>query len=441
MARLTQLVCILRGSLLSLPPRRTYRSPGDRMATPTAVTAPSSRPPVTESDHRAAVTAGFLGWTLDAFDFFLVVFALTSIGAEFGKSDAAIALSLTLTLAFRPVGAFIFGLLADRYGRRLPLIIDLIFFSIIEVLTGLAPNFTTFLVLRALFGIGMGGEWGVGASLAMEKAPARLRGLLSGLLQQGYAVGYLLAAVCYFFVFPRWGWRPMFFIGGLPALLAIYVRLHVRESAVWEQTKHGSWGELGKGILSHWKLFLYLTVLMAMMNFASHGTQDLYPTLLQRDWGFTPQQRAMLTAVSMIGAIIGGVVFGMYSDRIGRRRAIVIALGLAILLIPLWAFAPSIALLVAGAFLMQFMVQGAWGVIPAHLSELSPDNVRGFLPGFAYQCGVLIASSIAYLEAVLAANTSYKTAMALTALIVFTGGVVATLAGPEKRGITFGRGE
>jgi SHS family lactate transporter-like MFS transporter len=411
------------------------------MATPTAVTAPSSPPPVIESDHRSAVTAGFLGWTLDAFDFFLVVFALTSIGAEFGKSDAAIALSLTLTLAFRPVGAFIFGLLADRYGRRLPLIVDLIFFSIIEILTGLAPNFTTFLVLRALFGIGMGGEWGVGASLAMEKAPARLRGLLSGLLQQGYAVGYLLAAVCYFFVFPRWGWRPMFFIGGLPALLAIYVRLHVKESAVWQQTKHGSWSELGRGILSHWKLFLYLTILMAMMNFASHGTQDLYPTLLPRDWGFTPQQRAALTAVSMIGAIVGGVVFGMYSDRIGRRRAIVLALLLAILLIPLWAFAPSIALLVAGAFLMQFMVQGAWGVIPAHLSELSPDSVRGFLPGFAYQCGVLIASSIAYLEAVLAANTSYKTAMALTALIVFVGGVIATLAGPEKRGITFGRAE
>lgn len=409
----------------------------DSLAAPTA---PLPTPPIAASDHRAAVTAGFLGWMLDAFDFFLVVFALTSIGAEFGKSDAAIALSLTLTLAFRPVGAFIFGLLADRYGRRLPLIIDLIFFSVIEVLTGLAPNFTTFLILRALFGIGMGGEWGVGASLAMEKAPARLRGMLSGLLQQGYAVGYLLAAVCYFFVFPRWGWRPMFFIGGLPALLAIYVRLHVKESAVWEQTKHGSWGELGKGIVSHWRLFLYLTLLMAMMNFVSHGTQDLYPTLLQRDWGFTPHQRAALTAVSMVGAIIGGVAFGMYSDRIGRRRAIVIALLLAVVAIPLWAFAPSITLLVVGAFVMQFMVQGAWGVIPAHLTELSPDSVRGFLPGFAYQCGVLIASSIAYLEALLAAHTSYATAMALTAFIVCLGGVIATMAGPEKRGIVFGAG-
>src|SRR5881628_705790 len=203
------------------------------------------------SDQRATVVAGFLGWTLDAFDFFLVVMTLTAIAKEFGKSDKEIALSITLTLGFRPVGAFIFGLLADRYGRRLPLIIDLIFYSFIEVLSGLAPNYVTFMVLRALFGIGMGGEWGVGASLAMEKVPPRLRGVLSGLLQEGYAVGYLLAALFYFFIFPRWGWRPMFFIGGLPALLAIYVRLHVKESEVWEKTKHETWGQLGRAIVSH----------------------------------------------------------------------------------------------------------------------------------------------------------------------------------------------
>ncbi|HEX5435559.1 MAG TPA: MFS transporter [Gemmatimonadaceae bacterium] len=404
----------------------------------TVVHTTSSQVQPTARDRGAAVLAAFLGWTLDAFDFFLVVFALTSIGAEFGKSDAAVALSLTLTLAFRPVGAFIFGLLADRYGRRLPLIIDLIFFSVVEVLTGLAPSFTVFLVLRALYGIGMGGEWGVGATLAMEKAPTRFRGVLSGLLQEGYAFGYLLAAVAYFFVFPRWGWRPMFFLGGLPALLAIYVRLGVKESEVWERTKHGSWSELGRGIVSHWKIFLYLTLLMAMMNFVSHGTQDLYPTFLQRSWNFTPHQRAALTAFSMVGAIVGGVVFGLYSDRIGRRRAIIIALLLAIASIPLWAFAPSVALLVAGAFLMQFMVQGAWGVIPAHITELSPDSVRGFLPGFAYQCGVLIASSIAYLEAVLAAHTTYAVSMALAALIVCVGGVLAVAAGRERRGVEFG---
>ena len=193
------------------------------------------------SDQRAALIAGFLGWTLDAFDFFLVIFCLTAIGHEFGKSDAEIALSVTVTLAFRPVGAFLFGLIADRYGRRLPLMLDLVFYSIVEVLTGFAPNYTVFLVLRALFGIGMGGEWGVGATLVMEKAPPRLRGLLSGFLQQGYALGYLLAAIAYLFVFPRWGWRPLFFIGGLPALLALFVRARVKESAVWEKSKRGSW--------------------------------------------------------------------------------------------------------------------------------------------------------------------------------------------------------
>src|SRR5207249_4297313 len=240
------------------------------------------------NDQTATVAAGFLGWTLDAFDFFLVVMTLTAIARDFGKSDAAVALSITITLAFRPVGALIFGLLADRYGRKIPLMVDLVFYSVIEVLSGLAPNYTTFLVLRALFGIGMGAEWGVGASLVMEKVPARLRGVMSGLLQQGYAAGYLLAALCYLLVFPHWGWRPLFFIGGLPALLALFVRARVQESAVWRETHHENWSGLGRAIASNWKLFLYLTGLMAMMNMVSHGTQDMYPTFLERDWGFRP---------------------------------------------------------------------------------------------------------------------------------------------------------
>jgi len=388
--------------------------------------------------HRSAVLASFLGWTLDAFDFFLVVFSLTAIAKEFGKTDAQLALTITITLAFRPVGAFIFGLMADRYGRKLPLMIDLVFFSIVEVLSGLAPNYTAFLILRALFGIGMGGEWGVGASLAMEKAPKGSRGVLSGLLQEGYATGYLLAAVCYFFVFPRWGWRPMFFIGGLPALLAIFVRMRVEESEVWEKTRHKDWSSLGKGIASHWKLFVYLTLLMAGMNFVSHGTQDMYPTFLQRDWGFSPQKRAALTAFSMIGAIIGGISFGYLSDRVGRRRSIVLALVLAIVVIPLWAFSPALVGLVIGAFLMQFMVQGAWGVIPAHITELSPDNVRGFLPGFAYQCGVLIASSVAYLEAVLATRMTYAKSMAIVAAIVFSAAAIIAWLGRERHAVEFG---
>ncbi len=393
---------------------------------------------VAAEGHRAALIAGFLGWTLDAFDFFLVGLSLTAIAAEFGKTDAQIALSITLTLGFRPVGAFIFGLLADRYGRRLPLIIDLIFYSLIEVLSGLAPNYTTFLILRALFGIGMGGEWGVGASLAMEKVPPRLRGVLSGLLQEGYAAGYLLAALCYFFVFPRWGWRPMFFIGGLPALLAIYVRLHVKESEVWKKTRHESWGQLGRGIASHWKLFIYLVLLMMMMNFVSHGTQDMYPTLLKRAWHFAPQKVAMVTAFTMVGAISGGLLFGYLSDRIGRRRSMIAALVLAMLVIPLWSLSPLLGLLLLGGFIMQFMVQGAWGIIPAHLTELSPDSVRGFLPGFAYQCGVLLAGSVAYIQAIFAARTSYPITMALTTVTVLIGAVIIIALGREKRGIHFG---
>lgn len=395
-----------------------------------ATTAPSA-------DHRPAVVAGFLGWTLDAFDFFVVVMTLTAIAKEFHKTDAQIALSITLTLAFRPVGAFIFGLLADRYGRRLPLMLDLVFYSVVEVLSGFAPTYTSFLVLRALFGIGMGGEWGVGASLVMEKVPVRLRGVFSGLLQQGYAAGYLLAALCYLVVFPRWGWRPMFFIGGLPALLALFIRFKVQESEVWRRSRTESWFHLGRTILSHWRIFLYLWALMTMMNFVSHGTQDLYPTFLQRAWGFTPGGRAWLTAISMVGALTGGILFGLYSDRIGRRRAIALALGGAVLMIPLWAFAPSLPLLVVGAFLMQFMVQGAWGVIPAHITELAPDSVRGFLPGFAYQCGVLVAGSVAYLEAIFAARFSYAWAMAITAATVFVVCAIVVLSGPERHGVVY----
>jgi SHS family lactate transporter-like MFS transporter len=390
------------------------------------------------SDHRAALLAGYLGWTLDAFDFFLVVFCLTTIGKEFHKSVPAMALSLTITLAFRPVGAFLFGLMADRYGRRLPLMLDLVFYSVIEVLSGLAPNYTVFMVLRALFGIGMGGEWGVGASLAMEKVPIRLRGVLSGFLQQGYATGYVLAAVCYFFVFPRVGWRPLFFLGGLPALLAIFVRMRVKESEVWKKTRHETWGQLARAILANWKLFLYVAVLTMTMNLASHGTQDMYPTFLKLQRKFSDTGVAVLTGFSMVGAIVGGTLFGYLSDRIGRRRSMVIALLSAVLIIPLWAFSPSATLLFVGAFAMQFMVQGAWGVVPAHLSELSPDSVRGFLPGFGYQCGVLLASSVTYIEAVFASHTSYSVAMAVTAATVFLMAAIATALGPERRAAKFG---
>ncbi len=392
----------------------------------------------TSSDHVYALVASFLGWTLDAFDFFVLVFVIPAVAADFGKTVPDIALAISVTLAFRPVGALIFGLMADRYGRRLPLMIDLVFFSIVEVASGLAPNYTTFLILRALFGIGMGGEWGVGASLAMEKVPRRWRGLLSGLLQEGYATGYLLAAFAYFFIFPTYGWRTMFFIGGAPALLAIFVRLKVKESAVWEKSKHESWSNLGRGIVSHWRLFLYLALMMTMMNFVSHGTQDMYPTFLQKQRGFTPREAAVIAMIYNVGAIVGGLALGYWSDKVGRRRAMVTALLLGVLVIPLWAYAPGTILLVVGAFLLQFMVQGAWGVIPAHINELAPDSVRGFLPGFAYQCGVLIAGTVAYIEAVFAARFSYASAMALTALTVFILAAIVVGLGREKHGVQFG---
>lgn len=392
---------------------------------------------VSSSDQWSALIACFLGWALDAFDFFLVAFCLTAIGKEFHQTDKAVALSITLTLAFRPVGAFLFGLLADRYGRRLPLMIDLLFYSVVEVATGFAPNFTSFLVLRALFGIGMGGEWGVGASLAMEKVPSKWRGLLSGFLQQGYALGNLLAALCYLIFFDRWGWRPLFFLGGLPALLAFFVRFRVKESEVWQRSKRENWGALLGSIVHHWKLFLYITLLMTGMNFASHGTQDMYPTFLERFWHFGTAQRSIISAISMVGAIAGGVVIGFVSDRFGRRRAIVSAMIGAILITPLWAYAPRLALLIIGAFLLQFFVQGAWGVIPAHLSELSPNDVRGFLPGFAYQCGVLLAGSVATIEATFAEHMPYATAMAVTAAAVFAVTAIIAGLGRENRAVEF----
>lgn len=393
-----------------------------------------------QKGHPPAVIAGFSGWLLDAFDFFLVTFCLTAIAHDFHKSDAQIALVITMTLAFRPVGGFVFGVIADRYGRRLPLMINIAVFAIAEIFTGLAPSYTALLVVRALFGVVMGGNWGVGASLAMEGAPKSKRGVLSGLLQEGYAAGMVLAAVAYYLLYDRIGWRPLFFLGSLPALaLVLFIRFSVKESAVWTRSNARlNMREQRREILSHWKLFLYLLLFMTTMMFASHGTQDMYPTFLQRQWHFTPERRAAVTAFSGIGAIFGGLIFGHFSDLWGRRRAIIVAFFLAALLIPLWTYAPNQALLVAGAFLMQFMVQGAWGVIPAHLAELSPDSVRALLPGFAYQSAGIIASSVVFIEAVYAQKTGYATAMALTAISVFILASVMAYLGGERHGADFG---
>ncbi|HWB53446.1 MAG TPA: MFS transporter [Tepidisphaeraceae bacterium] len=385
-----------------------------------------------------ATFAGFLGWTLDAFDFFLVVIALPRIASDFHVAETAIAFSLTLTLMFRPVGAFIFGLLADRYGRRIPMILDLLFYSIIEVATAFSPNLAVFLILRALFGIGMGGEWGIGASLVMEKVPIRLRGVLSGLLQQGYAFGYFLSALAAYFLLNRFGWRPMFLLGGIPAILALFIRFAIKESDVWIKSRAATWPELISSIASYWKLGLYMAVLMAMMSFAAHGTQDMYPTFMKSYRHLDARVYSEIVMVMMFGAIVGGVVFGLASDWFGRRGMMALAFIGCLVAVPLWAFSTTFAAITTGAFLMQFMVQGAWGIVPAHIMELSPDSVRGFLPGVALGCGNLLAASIAYLQAYLAKSHPYPWVMAISAAIIFVGAILAITLGPERRGVEFG---
>lgn len=400
---------------------------------------PELNPAAERSNQRNAVIACFLGWTLDAFDFFILTFVLASIGRDFHKSIPEIALAITASLATRPIGGFIFGLLADRYGRRLPLMLDVLLYSAVEVASGFAPSYSVFLVLRLLYGIGMGGEWGVGASLTMESVPAKWRGILSGILQEGYAFGYLLAAIAYWLVFPHFGWRAMFFIGGLPALLTLFIRSKVKESPAWAATSaHMDWQSYVDSIFRNWKRFAYLVLLMALMNFISHGTQDFYPTFLQSQRGYGHGTTALITVLSMIGAIAGGMLVGLYSDRRGRRRAMIGAALFAVALIPLWIAAPNLPLILLGAFLMQFMVQGAWGVIPAHINELSPDTLRGFFPGFAYQLGVLFAASSAYLEAIMGKRMSYGHAMGIFAAVVLVGGVVVIALGPEAHGVAFG---
>src|ERR1700723_3915410 len=215
------------------------RSPGNPQQKIAAATEPGTNTAGSQiRDRHAAFLGGVAGWTLDAFDFFLVVFCLTDIGREFQKTDVTITLATPVSLILRPVGALVFGLLADRYGRRIPLMANLMLSAAVQLFTGLAPTFISFLVLRALFGMVMGGQWGVGASLAMEKVPPAKRGFYSGILQEGYAVGYLLAAIAYFMFFDRWGWRPLFFLGSLPALLAaVVVLLKVKESTAWRESK------------------------------------------------------------------------------------------------------------------------------------------------------------------------------------------------------------
>lgn len=354
---------------------------------------------------RRTFIASFLGWTLDAFDFLLLTFVISRIAVTFDRAIPEVAFALTLTLMCRPIGALLFGWLADRYGRRTPLMIDIAFYSLVELATAFSPNFTVFLVLRALYGVAMGGEWGLGAALAMESMPPQRRGFFSGLLQAGYMVGYLLAALAYFvvFKFTHWDWRGLFVIGVLPALLIFFIRKSVPESPAWlagrAQRMSVPTSFLLKSFFAHWPLFIYAIAFMAALNAMSHGTQDLYATFLQKQHGFSTDTTTLLSILAALGAIAGSLLFGTISQRFGRRSSVMLCAVLALCTIPLWALSPGIALLATGAFVMQFFVQGIWGVIPAHLNELSPSGVRGTFPGFTYQLGNLIAAGVAQFEA------------------------------------------
>jgi SHS family lactate transporter-like MFS transporter len=398
-------------------------------------------------DQRNTFIACFLGWALDALDFFLLTFVLVPVARDFGRTIPQAAFAITLTLLMRPLGAFIFGLLGDKFGRRVPLMADIVFYSVIELLSAFAPNFTVFLILRALFGIGMGGEWGLGASLAMESLPTQARGLFSGILQQGYAFGYLLAALVYWIVFPMFGWRGLFVAGALPALLVIFIRARVPESPVWQRhhsQKRATPFKAGSFIKQHAALFIYAVLLMTAFNYMSHGTQDLYPTFLEKQRGFGVSEKSIITIIYAIGAICGGTIVGFLSQRWGRRRSIILCAVCGLALIPIWIFAPSTALLIVGGFLMQFMVQGAWGVIPVHLNELSPARFRGTFPGLAYQLGNFAAAYAAQQQAWLAehfrsanGNPNYAVTMAAVECIVFLAIIFLAAIGREERGKEF----
>jgi len=392
-------------------------------------------------DQRATFIASVSGWSLDAFDFFLMVFVVKAISKDFHTAKESVLWGITLTLMFRPLGALVFGGLADRFGRRPLLMINVLSFSLFELASAFAPSLTIFLILRALFGFAMGGEWGIGSSLVMESIPAQSRGTVSGILQEGYALGYLLAALVYGLFFDLIGWRGMFIIGVLPALLVFYFRLSVKESPVWEHSRgRTERKDLRVLFRQNWKSFLYVILLMTAFTFFSHGTQDLHPTFLQEQHLLATRTVSAIAIVANIGAIIGGITFGFYSQRIGRRRAIVLASLLALPLIPLWAFSTSPLLLGLGAFLIQIAVQGAWGVIPAHLNELSPADLRGTFPGFAYQLGNFLASFNAVIQGWIAARHGGDYGMALAIVAAVSAVAVAglTICGTEAKESVFG---
>jgi SHS family lactate transporter-like MFS transporter len=394
------------------------------------------------SPQKKTVIAAFLGWTLDAFDFFLLVFLLGDIAKEFGVQVSDVAYAVFLTLAMRFIGAYIFGRLGDRFGRKPILMLDIVSYSVIGALAAFSPTLWAFLALRALFGIAMGGEWGLGSSLAMESIPPQSRGIVSGILQCGYPVGYLLASIVYGFLYQRsfgdftFNWRAMFLLSIIPALVVLFIRSHVPESPAFAEHKDTVKPKLIETLRSNWGVALYAIGLMMCFNLFSHGTQDLYPTFLQKQHSFDSTTVSWITIVANIGAIVGGLLFGFVSEKIGRVNAITVAALIALPALPLWAYSSTPFMLAIGAFIMQVSVQGAWGVIPAHLNEISPGVVRATLPGFVYQVGNFLASYNGPFQAKLAeANgNNYSFALALVAGIVAIAIVIVIRFSPERRG-------
>ena len=386
---------------------------------------------------RHAVAGSFLGWTLDAFDFFILTFVLPDIATQFHVGIPAIAVALTVTLALRPVGAFIFGRLADRYGRKHIFCLNIALYSIFGFATAFAPSLAGFLIIRGIFGVAMGGIWGVGASLAFESIPAKARGFVSGLMQAGYSAGYLFAALVFGFFYTLLGWRGLFMVGALPALfLILYIQLCVTEAPGWQVARVKAAGTFAV-LRDHWKLAIYGIVLMTAFTFFSHGTQDVYPVFLQKQHGFDHATVSAIAVVYNIGAILGGILFGSLSQRLGRRRTIITAALLALPVTALWAFSASAVMLGIGAFVMQFFVQGAWGVVPAQLNELSPPGARGTFPGTVYQLGNLIASSNAILQTTIAANSGGNYAIALASVAVCAALAISLTVwlGPEAQNV------
>ncbi|WP_265447822.1 MFS transporter [Flexivirga meconopsidis] len=411
--------------------------------------AAAGAPQKLTSDQRNAFAAAYLGWAMDAFDYFLVVLIYAQIAKDFGKSLTEMSLITTMTLVMRPVGAFLFGLWADRAGRRIPLMVDVVFYSIVGFLCAFAPNFTVLMVLRMLYGLGMGGEWGLGAALAMEKIPSKRRGLFSGILQGGYSMGYLLASLAFLVVNTWWGlsWRWMFALSIVPALISLIIRSRVEESEVWESTQQRFKQSTTKAsdILKNpaiWKRFIFLVLLMTAFNWMSHGTQDVYPTFLKEHvddgLGFASSTATWIAVIYNLGAIVGGATAGALSERYGRKIIIVVCAVLALPVIPLFAYSTTVGMVILGSFLMQVMVQGAWGVIPAHLTEMSPDEIRGFYPGVTYQLGNCLAAFNLPIQESLASSHGYPFALAATMVPVFIAVIVLTLIGKERKGIEFG---